>query len=54
MRKIELKNDLKIMGYGTIKKGTTFKVEDYNSRYTYVKLGLCTLKLTKKDFNIIY
>lgn len=46
MKKIELKEDLKIVGYGTIPKGTVFKVEKFNSRFVYVKINGCTLQLT--------
>lgn len=49
MKKVKLKNDTKIIGYGTIKSGTEFKVEKYNTRYVYVKLGNCELQLSVKD-----
>lgn len=46
MKKIELKEDLKIIGYRTLPKGTVFKVEKFNSRYIYVNVNGCTLRLT--------
>jgi hypothetical protein len=53
MKKIELKQDTKIMGLGTIPAGTQFKVESFNSRYIYVKANRCTLRLTIKEVNVI-
>ena len=53
MKKIELKQDTKIMGLGTIKAGTQFEVESFNSRYVYVKINRCTLRLTHKEINVI-
>lgn len=54
MKKIRLIKDLKIIGYGTIKSGTEFKVEKYNTRYVYVDLNRCTLQLSRKDVEKIY
>ena len=54
MRKIRLKNDVKVMGYGTIPSGTEFKVERYNTRYVYVMLGRCELRLSRKDVEKVY
>lgn len=49
MKKIRLKEDMNIIGYGLLKSGTVFKVERYNTRYVYVKLGNCELQLSRKD-----
>lgn len=54
MKKVRLIKDLKIIGYGTIKSGTEFKVEKYNTRYVYVDLNGCTLQLSRKDVEKIY
>ena len=56
MRKIKLKHDMKIIGYGVLEAGTTFKVERFNKRFVYVKLheGV-TLRLARKaDCEILY
>lgn len=54
MKKVRLIKDLKIIGYGTIKSGTEFKVEKYNTRYVYVDLNGCALQLSRKDVEKIY
>jgi len=54
MRKIKLLNDTYIQGYGRIAAGTEFKVERYNTRYVYVKLGVCELQLTRKEVEKVY
>ena len=54
MKKVRLIKDLYIMGYGTIKSGTEFKVERYNTRYVYVKLNGCELQLSRKDVEKVY
>lgn len=54
MKKVRLKVDTKIMGYGTIESGTEFKVEKYNTRYVYVRLGNCELQLSVKDVEKVY
>lgn len=54
MKKVKLLNDTYIQGYGTIKAGTQFKVERFNSRYVYVKLGNCELQLSRKEVEKVY
>lgn len=55
MKKITLKHDMYVYGYGTLKEGTPFKVEKFNKRFVYVKLGSCELRLARKnDCNIVY
>ena len=55
MRKITLKHDMQIPGYGTLKEGTPFKVEKFNKRFVYVKLSNSTLRLARKsDCNVVY
>ena len=54
MKKIKLTKDVKIIGYGTIERGTQFNVEKHNSRYVYVRLGMCELRLSRKDVEKIY
>lgn len=56
MRKIKLKHDMQIPGYGKLEAGHPFKVESFNKRYVYVKLhpGL-TLRLARKaDCEVVY
>ena len=38
MRKIRLRHDVTVPGWGFIPAGTAFKVERYNSRFVYVAL----------------
>ena len=54
MKKVKLIKDVKIIGYGTIEKGTQFTVVKYNTRYVYVRLGLCELQLSRKDVEKVY
>lgn len=55
MKKIELSHNINIPGYGILKEGTPFKVEKFNKRFVYVKLGNCELRLARKsDCKIIY
>ena len=56
MRKIRVRHDMRIPGWGLICEGTEFKVERYNSRFVYVALreGV-TLRLARKaDCEKIY
>lgn len=56
MRKIRLRKDLVIPGWGRIAKGEAFKVLRFNSRFVYVALreGV-ELKLARKsDCEIVY
>ena len=54
MKKIKLIKDIKIIGYDTIERGTQFNVEKYNSRFVYVRLGMCELRLSRKDVEKVY
>ena len=54
IKKVRLIKDVKIIGYGTISKGSQFNVEKYNTRYVYVRLGMCELRLSRKDVERIY
>ena len=49
MRKIRIRHDLRIPGWGLIPAGVEFKVDRYNSRFVYVELreGV-TLRLARK------
>lgn len=55
MRKIRVKNDMYIQGWGTIKAGTEYKVDRYNTRYVYVMLkeGV-TMQFGRKDVEKVY
>ncbi len=56
MRKIAVKHDIQVPGWGTIKEGTQYEVDKYNSRYVYVKPHEhVTLRLARKgDCTILY
>lgn len=55
MKKIKMKRDLKIPGWGLIPAGTAFKVIRYNKLYVYVQCGQCELKLARKgDCEVVY
>lgn len=54
MKKIEITKDLPIMYCPTIKAGTQFKVEKFNTRFVYVRYLNCELRLPRKDVKIIY
>ena len=54
MRKIRIKEDLVIPGWGKIPAGTEFMVERYNTRYVYVRLCGCKLQLTRKEVEKVY
>ena len=56
MRKIRVARDVRIPGWGLIRKGEAFKVLRFNSRFVYVALreGV-ELKLARKsDCEIVY
>lgn len=55
MKKISLKKDLFIPGWGALQEGERFDVVRFNSRFVYVRLGDCELRLARKsECNIIY
>ena len=56
MKKIELKNDMVIPGYGFIPAGTKYKVDKYNNRFIYVQVnpGVILRLARKRDCNILY
>ena len=39
MRKIRIKHDLNIPGWGLLRKGEEYRVESYNSRFVYILLA---------------
>lgn len=50
MKKIKLKRDVYVPGYGLVKKETPFDVTSYNSRYIYVKLSKgSNIRLARKS-----
>lgn len=53
MKKVRIKEDIRIMGYGVIRKGTIFDVEKHNSKLVYVRLGMCELRLSVKDVEAV-
>ena len=53
MRKIKIKEDIRIMGYGMLHKGEIFDVEKHNSRFVYVRLGMCKLRLSVKEVEVV-
>lgn len=56
MKKIRIKHDLQIPGWGKISAGTEFKVDKFNRRFVYVKLhDRVNLRLARKaDCEVIY
>lgn len=49
MRKIKIKHDMNIPGWGWLRQGQEFKVESYNSRFVYVLLAdRVRLRLARK------
>ena len=56
MKKIAIKHDMNIPGWGLIEEGTTFKVDRFNKRFVYVKLHeRVELRLARKgDCIVIY
>ena len=49
MKKVRLKNDITLIGLGKVAAGTVFDVEKYNSRFVYVKINNCSLRLSVKE-----
>lgn len=55
MKKIELRHDMYIPGWGELKKGERFNVLEYNKRFVYVAIGACRLRLARKgDCIVVY
>ena len=55
MRKIRLKEDIPIMGVGTIPAGEEFMVERFNKRFVYVSVfNGCELRLSRKEVEKVY
>ena len=56
MRKIKIKEDMNIPGWGKLSAGTPFKVKEFNKRYVYVELKPhVTLRLARKrDCEVVY
>jgi len=56
MRKIRIRHDLQIPGWGLIRKGTEYKVKECNSRYVYVELldGVILRLARKGDCEKVY
>ena len=53
MKKVKIKDDIRIMGYGMPHKGEIFDVEKHNSRFVYVRLGVCELRLSVKEVEVV-
>lgn len=56
MRKIRIRKDLNVPGWGMIRKGTEFRVDRFNSRFVYVSLreGVNLRLARKADCEKIY
>ena len=56
MKKIRLRHDMMVPGWGLIPAGTAFKVDRYNSRFVYVVLrdGVFLRLARKADCEKIY
>ena len=56
MRKIRVRHDMKIPGWGVIREGAEFKVERFNSRFVYVALreGVILRLARKTDCEKVY
>ena len=56
MRKIKIRHDLNIPGWGMISAGTQFKVVRYNKRFVYVmvKYGVELRLARKSDCEVMY
>lgn len=56
MKKIRLRHDVSVPGWGMIPAGTAFRVERYNSRFVYVMLreGVSLRLARKADCEKIY
>jgi hypothetical protein len=53
MRKVKIKDDIHVVGYGMLHKGEIFDVEKYNNRFAYVRLGMCELRLSVKEVEVL-
>lgn len=53
MRKVKIKEDIRIMGYGMLRRGEMFDVEKHNSRFVYIRLGMCELRLSLKEVEVV-
>lgn len=53
MRRVKIKNDIRIMGYGVLHKDEIFNVEKHNNRFVYVRLGMCELRLSIKEVEVV-
>ncbi len=54
MKKIEVIEDIRFIGVPTLKAGTQFKVEKFNSRFVYVRYFNYSLRLSRKQVKTIY
>jgi hypothetical protein len=53
MKKVKIKDDIRIIGYGMLHKGEIFYVEKHNNRFVYVRLGMCELRLSVKEVEVV-
>lgn len=53
MKKVKIKDDIRIMGYGMLRKGEIFDVEKHNNRFVYIRLGMCELRLSIKEVEVV-
>ena len=53
MKKVKIKDDIRIMGHGMLHKGEIFDVEKNNNRFVYVRLGMCELRLSVKEVEVV-
>ena len=56
MKKIRIRKDLRIPGWGLIREGTEYKVSRFNSRFVYVELqdGVILRLARKGDCEKVY
>lgn len=56
MKRIAIKHDIQVPGWGMIKEGSQYKVDKFNSRYVYIKLHEhVILRLARKgDCIVLY
>lgn len=54
MRKIQLASDVPIMGFITLRAGQQFFVEEFNTRFIYIKINNCRVQLPRKICTKIY
>jgi len=56
MKKIRLRHDMRIPGWGLIREGAEFKVDHFNSRFVYVALreGVILRLARKADCEKVY